>query len=258
MLNNLNTTDMFDMCDKATPLPQEIGFGDEYYTLWEWGVYVKNISKDLETAKREYPDAVVTLRKGMSWTPSDYGKPEDLPVNLFNFGKYRGEEITTDIPASYLEWYWQAVEVDDERRQYVESVMEQMGYVFETIDNTPYNPIHRFHTAEALALDAAYKKSVEEIKALGETVIHVTHNPDCDGFIACDSSSDSYRKVGFKFPAVAEYYYDGCPYYMPAVKGKGKRVKGRDLKVTVSWVSEGDDPTDGYFDILSFEVLKNK
>ena len=45
---------------------------------------------------------------------------------------------------------------------------------------------------------------------------------------------------------------------MPAVKGKGKRVKGRDLKVTVSWVSEGDDPTDGYFDILSFEVLKNK
>ena len=97
---------------------QHIGFGGEFYTLWnvdfaddqgnQNAVYHKNISTDLEEAVMAYPNATVSGLKGEAWTfnrDSEEQSKEERDHNLFQFGKYAGEKIIECTDLKYLSWY---------------------------------------------------------------------------------------------------------------------------------------------------------
>ena len=98
-----------------------IGFGGEFYTLWnvdypdDYGTqmahYMGNVSKDLEEAKKMYPDATVSSLKGETWTPfeSQLKQTTELSRNKdtkFWFGKYVGKMFSEVEDTDYLLWFY--------------------------------------------------------------------------------------------------------------------------------------------------------
>ena len=117
---------------------QHIGFGGEFYTLWSVGTpdedgvqdafFYKNISKNLDEARKLYPDAEYSGLKGDSWVVSNSGEefvPRDHSLPEFQCGKYSGELISECTDYNYLGWYYeefpQAIEA--------KNVLLKNGYV---------------------------------------------------------------------------------------------------------------------------------
>ena len=96
------------------PIGMQIGFANEYYTLWrvdepnEYGVqdayFCGNISKDKNMAQEKYPNLAFTGLQGYSfvWEPKT---KDDGTSPVFVFGRYEGKTFDT-APTNYVSWYW--------------------------------------------------------------------------------------------------------------------------------------------------------
>lgn len=222
-----------------------IGYAEEYYTLWEVGNgskrFIKNISKDLEVAKQQYPEVEVdeSLR-GTVWEPREY-TPYEEPVfdgHLLS-GKFKGTGLdpkTCDISSDYLRWYHDCWSSNEQEKAAIVKVLESRGYHYDRY----------WMSAQEYEEYLEVKKESAVVRAALETgtaEVFVETNPSSEGWLSVA------RDVYIKFPELKECYYAGYEYYMPVLKGKAKRIKNKRVRVQV-------EPVEGGFLVTNFEVLK--
>lgn len=144
-----------------------IGFATQYYTYWHYtecpiysntkdgkshliGIrqnytYIKNLSKDLETAKNKYikntknqnPDWDMVIDNSLRGeTRSFYRekRTENIPKEYFNVGKYYGELISECKDISYLEWAYKNI-LSDEQREIAFKILGENGYMIHTYES---------------------------------------------------------------------------------------------------------------------------
>ena len=224
-----------------------IGFAEHYFTLWQitymrmrvapgcvqertYFEYIKNISRDENTAFAKYPDAKYepNLRgKTRSWSSS----PKEVwtDVDTFRFGKYKYRKIDEVNDMGYTKWYYGAAS-DEEHKKYILSYLAKFGYTLyngEIISNEEFERIKQ-QEENANSIENEMISSAES----GATVpIFVTRNPGSNGEIY-----DEQRDMYFYFQNVAERRYNGYTYYVPTIKGKGKNVKNKTILAKLSIV----------------------
>ena len=225
-----------------------IGFGGVMYTLWTIektrGIgyegrlytktkynYIKNISKDESVVKEKYPNTPIdsTLR-GMRWSFERVAY-DPLPNDVFAFGKYRNEKIAECTDYDYLFWYYECGGLNDDQRCIVEEQLLNSGKY------AKYND--RLMTIEDANIyfenDRKANEIISTVKENKSIVVNCTSSIILeDEFV---SKTDSGARLnwekytdGENLPMV-DCYYNGYTYYLPSKNGKGKRIKGKTLKV---------------------------
>ena len=225
-----------------------IGFGGVMYTLWtidkSRGIgyggrpytktryqYIKNISKDESVVREKYPDAPLdpTLQ-GKKWS-FDRVAYDPLPNDVFAFGKYQGKQIMDCTDYDYLFWYYECGGLNDDQRCIVEEQLLNSGKY------AKYND--RLMTIEDANIyfenESKAKEIISTIKEQKEIVVNsissiflndsFTSKTDNGTILNWDMYMD-----GENIPMV-DCYYNGFTYYLPSKKGKGKRIKGKTLKI---------------------------
>lgn len=99
------------------PAGNAIGFATEFYTLWnvhpaddngiQKAYFIKNISKDRDTAFAAHPDLKFYECLQGSFIEFRQAQPEH-PDGTFKFGKYAGQPIADCTDYEYLFWYLDA------------------------------------------------------------------------------------------------------------------------------------------------------
>lgn len=228
-----------------------IGFANKYFTLWDvtehiedngryktsWcsNSFIKNISMDKETAFAKHPGVPFyeSLRGHYASFNTDKKQIWDN-VDTFRFGKYDGELITTNPDTDYIKWYYESDSYDDEHREFVKNELKRRGFEFEICSyENSYNQVctyERMWSPEELVqrdADNAKKEEIKKILTRKENIdVIMDRNLDSEG----DYSINNYLRYHFNDYVVREY--NGYPYGMPAIKGKGKRVKGKMITIT--------------------------
>lgn len=223
-----------------------IGKADQYWTLWvkESNSYrfIKNISKDLEVAKQQYPDAKIDENlRGTVWEPREYTPYEEPEFNgSLLSGKWAGSCLDPDycsVDSDYLTWYRECWSSNEQEKAAIAAVLESRGYHF--VDQYWHSPQEYEEYLEAQA-EADQLKTILET---GTAEVLIETNPGPEGLVAVA------KNVYIKFPEVKECYYAGYEYYMPVLKGKAKRIKNKRVRVQVEPIEKG-------FLVTNFEVLK--
>ena len=248
-----------------------IGFANKFYTLWEISTeirhineghsyeitnyrYIKNISFDKEVALAKYPN--VPFDEDLKGKTQSWNSTKEIwdNVNVFRFGQWKYYNIDTFSDTSYIEWYWDNC-CGEDHKKHVGEVLESRGYEIRTkewISKDGYKNTHVWlMTPEDLKEERIQKEKVENtIKSL-ETKepieIMFDRNPNCDG-------EEFVDYVKYHFPEVKEYVYDRFPYYLPVLKGKAKRIKNKNLRITNYTFEENDGTIT--VEILDFEIIK--
>lgn len=123
-----------------------IGFTNKYYTLWSYNTvtnyitisdkrlpstkttqytYIKNISINIETVKRLYPN--VSIDEGLRGKKRNFVVTENIfPDNVLNFGKYAGTSIDDlfELDFSYIQW----LHSNSSKRGYIEEHPKWIKY----------------------------------------------------------------------------------------------------------------------------------
>ena len=204
-------------------MKQIIGFGDNYYTLWEQAgngspVYIKNISKDFETAKSKYPDAEVDLSlKGVCWGSFDSVQKERFD-DRFNFGKYEGIQFAICTDYNYMKWYSERISKDTQEWKNLADVMVAAGYVICDGWIMTKESYEEYMREEAIR--AEFASLIEN-----NLPFEVEFDYNNVEFYHCDWSCrfENVKKMGSGY-----YGY----YYLPMLKGKAKRIKGKTVRMT--------------------------
>lgn len=236
----------------------KIGFTNKYYTLWDVchdvthldnGVviekthcaYIKNISFDRDVAMSKYPGVEVDedLRgheRSFSYTKEIY------PDDVFRFGRYRGNKFSDCHDYSYMSWYFTQTHVT--AQEILKPILENNGYYIYKRNLDDSYDIMTIEEHNAMLRRDAERDELR--KRILETMeFPINWNPDEKGYCY-----DVDSEMSIKFDEVKEYWYDGCPYYLPVLKGKAKRVKRKTIKIT-DYDVDGD-----VINVHSFEVLK--
>ena len=245
-----------------------IGFSNVMFTLWDvqehnsyttdsWGnhhlssswvqyTYLKNVSKSREKVIELYPDLTINeeIRGTKSYEVSIY--EDKYSPEVFSKGFLSGTLISECSDISNLKWsYW--AERNSERCDNILKQMESLGYFFVSEYNC-------WFTKEELAekqrketereqINKLYESEVKRINELynsyesgGEIEIEMDRNLTEYGVIALVSDlANEHNFNGYdvvlrvKFEDYVVNYYNGYGYGLPAIKGKGKRVKGKTL-----------------------------
>ena len=225
---------------------QKIGFTNKYYTLWylmektefgeKWG-YMKNVSMDIEKVKELYPDVEIDINlKGHK--PIFFGNEEKVKdYDKFRFGKYKGQMISECSDYNYLKWYY--FECAYESRPYIQEVLIDAGYQilgsFFYMDEDGEKECKRcsdeiYSPEEWEDYLKRDKEELETIKSI-RTATSFEFIPECN----VDNAGGYYDEesgITYFFPEVKECYYSGYLYYVPAINGKGKRIKNKRIIVT--------------------------
>ena len=225
---------------------QKIGFTNKYYTLWylmdktefgeKWG-YMKNISMNIDRVKELYPDVEIDMElKGHK--PIFFSTSEKInDYDKFRFGKYKGQLISECSDFSYLKWYYH--ECAEESQPYIQEVLTKAGYQilgsFYYSDEDGEKECRKcsddiYSPEEWENYIKRDQEDLETTKSLRTATIFEfipEHNVDNAGGYYDEESGITYF-----FPEVIENYYNGYLYYMPAINGKGKRIKNKRIIIT--------------------------
>ena len=237
-----------------------IGFANKYFTLWDvtehiedngryktsWcsNSFIKNISMDKETAFSKHPG--VPFDESLRGHYVSFNTaPKQIwdNVDTFRFGKYDGELITDNNDTDYIKWYYENGSYDDEHREFVKEELKRRGFEFEMCDYETYfgqvRTYERIWSPEEIIQrdkDNAIKEEIKKTLTHKENIdVLIERNLDSEG----DYSINNYLRYHFNDYVVREY--NGYPYGMPSINGKGKRVKGKMITITdYTWVEEND------------------
>lgn len=233
----------------------KIGFANEYYTLWEVSktdfavhcTYIKNISKDWDKVREQYPDTPFDeLLRGKHGS-FVFHETITFPDDEFKFGQYAGTKILNCTNYEYLAWY--AGQCDRENLKYAKEVLENNGYHVEVSEHfvNVYNKELWEEMQNAKRKQQELNQKIKHDLKNGECVIEVEENPNCAGEYFHRQSN-----LIFVFSEVREMYYGDFNYYLPVLKGKAKRVKGKRILITEHEIIDNDK-----IKINNFKVLKN-
>jgi hypothetical protein len=231
-----------------------IGFGGEFYTLWSVGSpdgegeqqasFWKNISRDLEEAKKLYPKAHFSGLKGDSWVMSSGQKfePRDHSLPEFQCGKYKGELISECTDFKYLEWYSNNYHCPPATAQLLANGYVDMDGFLMTQED--YDSIQLIKNAkEALIGEGIQVKVMSNVNDNGGIKI-ITEALDALGNYPWGFEVMVSKDI---YMATSERYYNGYNYRVLA----GMRSMKGDAVVTIEKVKDyyGDD----HYTITKFE-----
>lgn len=221
-----------------------IGFGGEYYTLWEKChnsdgevehlIYVKNISKERSVAEKLFPGVEIneTLH-GYKYEVREVDPIYKMP-NVFKFGRYKGEPIYTEgmeiskVYADYVAnmngWF-----LTDEDQISAAKVLNESGfYKAEVIKNSDGHVSHiSIMSVEEYEEMVENKVKRDNLIDSGSFIIILNRNLSDEG-----EYFDNDLSIELDFKDFALYSYQGYYYGLPSKNGKGKRVKGKTIKIT--------------------------
>jgi len=262
-----------------------IGFGSKYYTLWDVTsedvfstiqtangdshyksgvnhkfVYIKNISTSLEKTMELFPELSIdeTLR-GKSRSFSTFEKVE-YPANVASFGKYSGQtiELIASKDIEYLSWF--VGETNNEQKLLIKALPEYIAYT----DKKEQERLDFFKTANTLEVGTEYT----------ETFLFDSNLRYDAGMVDDVEEIDVYTDVMIENLALRLFFkdfsiqdYKGNKYALPTIKGKGKRVKGKNVKVTfvvtsepykssTGWGRDTKDVVKQRVQVINFEIVK--
>lgn len=245
-----------------------IGFSNKYFTLWNvdtrteyqnaGGVflpyektsfqYIKNLAMDEKEAKTKAifegvecfdvdPDlrgrtaSFVTERTMFSKMPTDKSP-------FFEFGKYGGQKITDVHDQSYLFWYYQ----ETKNIHCKDRLISEFGFVEW---NEQLLSEDHFRTVRD-------REDVEKnVFESGEAIGKLTSNLSSEGIGRIEIDGMIFH---CRFEEFTDQKYNGRKFYVPALNGKAKRMKG---KLAIFKIVE-DEVLSRAFVVKSFEFIKNQ
>lgn len=214
-----------------------IGFAEKMYTLWEGtriekdGIkpyieysYIKNISSDLDKVKSLYPDVEIdlTLKGTKTIVRSAYTYVAE-PLDVFNFGKYKGMKVEDCPDYSYLSWYFD--QVSNERKEIIIPILEEQGYGVVKHNDNYWQLFKPQEWKEHLEFEEKKSKVLDMAKSGEPLTLTAETNLDQDGEIYIEP-------IWYKFGDFKVLEYRGYPYGLPTINGKAKRIKGKEIRVT--------------------------
>lgn len=247
-----------------------IGFGGKFYTLWDIRVdtsyytimtadgeksfpssenhsctYIKNVSFDIVKVKEIYPNLEICEDlKGKNGN-FDFIKLPILPAIFINKGKNRGTVISqcNDLETLYFSYH---NEKEVERLNNIENRLIELGAVY--FEDRWYDT--QSEVDVIIENVDKYKKVTDFYKDFqngGDIEVVLDRNLGRNGSI-------SIENINYKFSEYKEMYYNGYNYALPSINGKGKKVKGKTLKLNV--VSSYDEYDECWsMNVKSFEIL---
>lgn len=234
---------------------QVIGFANKFYTLWtieklpvyvtdsygnnwltgynERFTYHKNVSIDLDKVKSLYPNLEIddSLRGvTQSWTKENN---QDLCPQIMKFGKYYKENLDELVNKDFNYVLWLVKNNCSYNANYAKNLSQIKAY-FEKIENdkmqVEQNELRKFN-------EILQKGCIEFV-------------PDKNLSLYENFAYISLDGVEFNFPSdmFIEYDYNGFTYGLPNVKGKGKRMKNKNVKFEFK-------PSDENFKVIVTNVI---
>ena len=222
----------------------KIGFANKFYTLWDVIEnitehdnykdvqyvcnYIKNISFDLEAVREKYPDVEIweTLKgKHISFVTTP--KRVYTDIETFRFGKYDGKRIDDVTDIKYILWYVNEI-CDEDHKMYVESVLiNKYNYIkyndcFITVNE--YNDIIEAENKQIEFINKLKNNEVIEYIPTYNLSEYYDNGKTCGTLII--------NNIAFVVTDVVENWYNGFPYYLPVINGKGKRIKNKTIAIT--------------------------
>lgn len=265
----------------------KIGFSNKYYTLWNIGSetkigygnlpymkhhfqYIQNLSIDKETAiskAKEMGCADLEVDESLRGQNSSFMTEEKLYCFLgrdrspfFEYGKYSGKLILESDDLNYIEWYYDQTKNKLAEKKLIDSgiLVNQDGKIVHS------DVIKKENLLDNLINNLGNKQIIEFESNLSEYALF--SNLDGAGtFIEIENT-----KIYFHFENVKEYFYNQYNYFLPTIKGAGKRIKGRKLELIGEVLENFDEDyygqtaeeyldrggkLDKYFHITEFKIL---
>lgn len=229
-----------------------IGFTNRYFTLWSYELqplystlmtangeqhyksgerhvfrYIKNISMDEATARAKYPDLTVNpelrgKQREHSWSTGYSGRTEWSP-ELLHRGRHQAASIADFQDASYLAWFADEYKGSNpERDRLIERRLHELKW-FKYQDYV-WMPEAKYN--ELVQREQAKQDLLAQFADGGQLTIQFERNLDPVGCY-------KYNGVQVFFPDIKKMSYRGFTYALPEVKGRGKKIKGKSLTLTV-------------------------
>ena len=250
-----------------------IGFANKFYTLWNITeetkplgngrsymithyTFIKNISFDKETALAKYPEAI--LDENLRGKTTSWNTTEEVwdNVDTFRFGKYNGQKINEVNDLGYTEWYWD--QVTGEHKQYISEYFKENGYEIRCwiseLDNGQKVAHQYLVSPEALENERKDKAELNILveKCKNGEVFEVVPTKNLD-----DEGEFRDGNIIYKFENFKVMYYNGYPYGLPVdAKGKSKRIKNKNLKITKYTYTVDNNYNDLTIICKDFEISK--
>lgn len=269
----------------ATNRSYYISFANKYYTLWDVevtnyvvdgysydivnAVYIKNISMDKDVVLQLYPNTPWdTNLQGHSMRYKTNEKCI-IPPHSFINGKYRGMLYSDCTDYNYMVWYYNNIsfidrgEISEDIKPLVDTVVANSDYVCHK-DKRGYYSLITKKEYESIKEREEYNNKIASTFKDGYAIVNVTNNWLSD----CAINNEYYYKLVtdddfvFYFKNDNIKYYEGNYYtsggYKPAIKGKGKNLKNKQVKLYITPVSIHSK--DAWYDnkefmVTDFEIL---
>mgnify|MGYP003424775404 FL=1 len=251
----------------------KIGFTAKYYTLWdvsssisyitgdggmqfpyEKGTYsyLQNLSTDLESAIEkaksmgctwlEVDEELFGRNQRFSFERKLYCDLNASNASWFWFGKYKDAAIALCDDINYLTWYVDASKSkSDVCNPIVLKQLDNLGYC--KFGNEWVLKTDWIECVTKAEIAADFSKHVRETGSLQCTL---TKNLDWEGVASVEVKGAFFQLI---FADFVQMEYNGYGYALPKLGGKGKRVKGKELKLNV--VHDHDN----YYKVSRFEIL---
>lgn len=244
-----------------------IGFANKFYTLWDIRVdniytrdgsnrligtqtfhsYLKNISFDLDKVMKLYPNIPIweDLRgKTSSFESVKYSYPADM----ISKGYYAGTLIASITDTRSLIWSYYN-EYNEERCANIEAQLNSFELFKYEYDNT-FLSLDKIKELEEERINKLNERNridaVYEAYQNGGTIETFFHkNLNGYGGIVIDN-------IYYKFKYFKTLYYNGIEYAIPVINSKGKKIKGKTLKLNVQTIVEESGPI---LLVSDFEIL---
>jgi len=221
-----------------------ITLAHKYYALWEmytrtnntsYGYtevrnyyrFVKNLGKDLEKAKANYPDVEINLKiNRFHRTEEVYEKRVWTSVDYIRFGKYFRTPVRECYDFSWLEWYYDRIENDTKHKDFVEEWLLENGYKLNKMGSYYYltSPLEQ---KRSMMISDKYKDILEKVNNNESINFSFEKNLDYKG-----EYFDGSSEIRYHFNHYNTYSYEGYPYGLPLLNGKAKRIKFKNLVLT--------------------------
>lgn len=248
-----------------------IGFTNKFYTLWDVSTeivysemsggtimcqptyathqkthyhYLQNLSFDIDKAKEKAAEKGckdLEVDEELFGRNSYFFKEKSLvshlPVHLlstFEFGKYRGQQISESDDLNYVKWYW-----SETKSFFAEKLLIENGFIAvqKWADDPNCIVMMTKEEYEAYKNEGSVKA---EFESLTEVIVEPTRNiyktwsdERNEETFTLDAEYKGI-KVSLEFDDVREMYYNGITYYLPVQKGKAKKIKGKRLLIQKS------------------------
>lgn len=232
-----------------------IGFATKYYTLWNYEeeqtfisdaygnshstgsihryAYIKNVSTDIQKVKEQYPNIEIDESLRGRTQSFSYTTKNDYPLGYFWFGKYQGKLIDDIVESDFEYCIWAAQNTD---------VADQIKK-------------HPKCAAHFLAIEKQQQAGEKERQAqfenctpivVGNQKITFRSNAKWKRYV--NKKPEYYARAECNGIDLTVYLLDGkevngmYPYVMPVIYGKARRVKNKEIEVSVIKV----EPIEGH------------